>query len=332
MLLLQRFFLFSLKLPIAPKYFDLGSFLENAATGALGSLPQIAGSIWNSERNLAYQKQIDKKTFDEAVRQYNQNYEQTEKWNTISQNNFENATQIRTADMAKAGLNPILAAGAESGQTISPAQSSTVSNQQSQAKSQVDFSAFTELIRDKMAQKAMADENEENRKIERRKLDLEEEKIDNQASQFLLSHNLAVAQSDEIIRHNKSVEKIEQEKNRIADAEHLRQVTKDNLESYYRDLAEGPKGRQSKLTTEKLQTEIAERARKDKLLDLQLNQYYEAIREWREEFDEKKKNAKWEHAMLVWQNVLNTIDTIARSVYLATGAFMNLQGMSPTGF
>lgn len=105
--------------------------ITNLVTGLTGT---IVGGIQNKKAREQQNEQW-KKDFNEAVRQYNQNYEQSEKWNTISQQNYENATQIRANDLAKAGMNPLMAVGAESGMSISPAQSSTASAPQPNAQS-----------------------------------------------------------------------------------------------------------------------------------------------------------------------------------------------------
>lgn len=56
--------------------------------------------------------------FNEGVRQYNQNYEMEKRAMDLTQSNFENSAQIRTADLSKAGLNPLNYGGSD-GATVS---------------------------------------------------------------------------------------------------------------------------------------------------------------------------------------------------------------------
>ena len=102
------------------------------AASAIASIAGIGYGIYSdyknqsrSERSYEWQKIMDvlnyqfaNKQFDEGVRQYNQNYEMEKRAMDLTQSNFENSAQIRTADMAKAGLNPLNYGGSD-GATVS---------------------------------------------------------------------------------------------------------------------------------------------------------------------------------------------------------------------
>lgn len=98
--------------------------------GAAAAVASIAGTAYGiysdrqnqarSDEALEWQKLMDalsyqfaNKQFNEGVRQYNQNFAMEQKAMDLTQSNFENSAQIRTADMAKAGLNPLNYSGSD---------------------------------------------------------------------------------------------------------------------------------------------------------------------------------------------------------------------------
>lgn len=154
-----------------------GGYSYDPLAGAaqlLNAGAQIYGAYKNYELGqdqLKYQKEIDAKNLDlserqfaESQYQYEKNYNQQEFWANVSQNNFENATQIRANDLAKAGLNPLLASSAN-GMEVSPSSSSGVSGSQVNSNAQapqLDLSAL-----------GMALEGYANRRLERERINKE---------------------------------------------------------------------------------------------------------------------------------------------------------------
>lgn len=108
---------------------------SRSVLGAAAAIASIAGTaygIYSDYKNRSraddvtdWEKGMDilnynfaNKQFDEGVRQYDQNYEMEKRAMDLTQSNFENSAQIRTADMAKAGLNPLNYSGSD-GATVS---------------------------------------------------------------------------------------------------------------------------------------------------------------------------------------------------------------------
>lgn len=98
--------------------------------GAASAIASIAGIGYGIYSDLRNQKRSDDVSdwqklqdifsnnfavgqFNEGVRQYNQNYEMEKRAMDLTQSNFENSAQIRTADLAKAGLNPLNYGGSD---------------------------------------------------------------------------------------------------------------------------------------------------------------------------------------------------------------------------
>lgn len=193
----------------------------------LGSVVSTAGSIYNTKQNIKAQKEVNNDNLNfayrqmaESTRQYEKNYEQSERWNQVSQNNFENATQIRAADMARAGINPLAMSATSDGQTISPAQSSGVSGNANAVapRSQVDFSAIADVLSQLAERKWQSSENDKNRELERKRLDLEQQKIDNDyfvARQKIFndseSNRIRAREVDEYIRNNLEMNRLQKE-------------------------------------------------------------------------------------------------------------------------
>lgn len=108
----------------------------NTATNLLGFGYGVYSDYKNrqmAEEALKYQKQYDasalgfgREQFLEGIRQYEKDYSAQMKAMSQQQFNFENAYQIQANDMSKAGLNPLLAGGAN-GQSVSFSPSGNVS-------------------------------------------------------------------------------------------------------------------------------------------------------------------------------------------------------------
>lgn len=108
----------------------------NTATNILGLSYGVYSDYKNrqmAEEALKYQKQYDaaalgfgQEQFLEGIRQYEKDYAAQMKAMSQQQFNYENAYQIQAADMSKAGLNPLLAGGAN-GQSVSFSPSGSVS-------------------------------------------------------------------------------------------------------------------------------------------------------------------------------------------------------------
>lgn len=130
---------------------------------------QAGVSYYNAKK----QRELTKQANEEAQRQFNENYAQSEYWNQVSQSNFENEAQIRTRDLMNAGLNPLSYAGG-SASAISPAQSTTAS--MSDKAPQIDASAFTQILSQLIEHRWQSDENQKNRDLEFQRLEMESEK------------------------------------------------------------------------------------------------------------------------------------------------------------
>lgn len=155
--------------------------LLNAAVNAYGTALNYA----NQKEALEHQKTVDTKNlalsdkqFEESVRQYNLNRQQSDYWNTISQNNYLNASSIKVADMSRAGLNPLADFGA-SGVVISPSQTSGVAGSQVQSHAQapqLDLSALTSILSHISDLKHDSEERKKDREVEREKIKSERDK------------------------------------------------------------------------------------------------------------------------------------------------------------
>lgn len=107
-----------------------------SAVGSIASgVASVGSAIYGIYSDLRNQKRADEASdwqklqdvfnnnfavnqFSEGVRQYDQNYEMEKRAMDLTQSNFENEAQIRTADLQKAGLNPLNYSSA-GGQTVS---------------------------------------------------------------------------------------------------------------------------------------------------------------------------------------------------------------------
>lgn len=109
-----------------------GSRSVLAAASAIASIAGVGYGVYSDLRN---QKRSDEVSgwqklqdvfnnafaisqLNEGTRQYEQNYAMEKRAMDLTQSNFENSAQIRTADMAKAGLNPLNYGGSD-GATVS---------------------------------------------------------------------------------------------------------------------------------------------------------------------------------------------------------------------
>lgn len=137
---------------------------------------------------LDYQEDIDTKNLDlserqfaESQYQYQNNYNQQEYWANVSQQNFENATQIRANDLAKAGLNPLLASSAN-GMEVSPSSSSGVSGSQVSSNAvapQLDLSNLTQILEGYANRRLERDRLAQEYKLRSKELQNQEKQIEN---------------------------------------------------------------------------------------------------------------------------------------------------------
>lgn len=293
--------------------FDYGSALVNAAT-----------SIYNNERNIAFQKKVNAENLEfardelsESTRQFEKNYAQSEYWNTVSQSNFENATQIRAADMARAGINPLAMTATSDGQTISPAQSSgTAGNPNQQApRSQIDLSALTEVAMQMAEHKWQSEENEKNRAIEEQRLKNEAEKNENDYLLGLMSNSNASESNrirekevDEFIRNNLAGEKLQQS---MLD-ETKRKNTLDNLLQQ-----QGLDLKEREFALKKIESDRNYRKMLEDINNerIKINQIQQKIDNAKDEFAknylEKQKQRRWDTVTKLTTAVLNLAGNIA---------------------
>lgn len=130
---------------------------------------------WSKEMDRA-QLQFAQNQFTESIRQYEQNYAQAERAVQQSQANYMNEAQIRTNDLMKAGLNPMMYTGSGAMQ-LSPVQSTSVAGNFSGASGrgtfsapQIDLSALSSLFSQLREMKHDASERAKDRALEREKL------------------------------------------------------------------------------------------------------------------------------------------------------------------
>lgn len=122
---------------------DEPSAARSVVTDVVNGISNLGGTVYGIISDMRNQKRADETSawqmqqdlfsnafalnqFNEGMRQYNQNYDMEKKAMDMTQSNFENSAQIRTADMAKAGLNPLNYSGSD-GATVSFAGGNNVS-------------------------------------------------------------------------------------------------------------------------------------------------------------------------------------------------------------
>lgn len=163
----------------------------STATQLLNTAVNAYGAYKNYQLQkdaLDYQKEIDTKNLDlserqfaESQYQYQNNYNQQEYWANVSQQNFENATQIRANDLAKAGLNPLLASSAN-GMEVSPSSSSGVSGSQVSSNAvapQLDLSSLTQILEGYANRRLERDRLAQEYKLRSKELQNQEKQIEN---------------------------------------------------------------------------------------------------------------------------------------------------------
>lgn len=163
----------------------------STATQLLNTAVNAYGAYKNYQLQkdaLDYQKEIDTKNLDlserqfaESQYQYQNNFNQQEYWANVSQQNFENATQIRANDLAKAGLNPLLASSAN-GMEVSPSSSSGVSGSQVSSNAvapQLDLSFLTQILEGYANRRLERDRLSQEYKLRSKELENQEKQIEN---------------------------------------------------------------------------------------------------------------------------------------------------------
>lgn len=192
----------------------------NTAVGAMSAMQNYA----LQKQQLAYQqtiddwnKQMSEAQYREMIRQYEKNYAQSEYALNLTQSNYLNEAQIRTQDLARAGLNPLMYTGSST-VSLSPAQSSGVAgssvNSRAQAP-QIDPSLLnnfiSQLVQNRFTDKESTkqqnftkNENDKNRELEWKKLELEEKRIENDFLVATESNRLRAEELKQTIFKDKS--------------------------------------------------------------------------------------------------------------------------------
>lgn len=193
-----------------------GSTTAQIMNGA-AALASVGVSAYNGYK----QRELTKEANEEAKRQFNENYAQSEYWNNVTQSNFENEAQIRTRDLMSAGLNP-LSYSAGGVASISPAQSTTAS--MSDRSPQIDVSALGTAL-SAMLELKRIDSDVDIAKMQdstkNREIDVEEEKNENEdnyrnrALTAEIAHRRAVLdQEQERINETARANKVSEEQQR----------------------------------------------------------------------------------------------------------------------
>lgn len=283
----------------------IGSAVGSLANTALQGMSMYLNHNWNKHL-LRYQQQIDawnqdfaQKQFDESVRQYEQNYDMQ-----------KNAMTYMAQDLGNAGMSPLAMIGgagatAPSG-GVSGGQMATAtgSGYKSTQAPQIDTSALAEMIDRQEQRKWQAKENERERSLRERELDIEEERNQN-------DYYIAIEQNRINEENALRVNEIEVAK--------LREQIRSNIENELqrtKELNETIENRiQQKALEEAKLNQEQQRIAQEKLRD---NRNYKAQKEQLKLEKQKLKNAKTQEeknrtARRI-DNITNNITNIITSV------------------
>lgn len=268
------------------------------ANTALSGMNMYLNSKWN-KKLLKYQQQIDawnqkfaQKQFDEAVRQYDQNYDLQ-----------KNAMTYMAQDLGNAGMSPLAMIGgagasAPSGGTAGgQVSTATGSGYKESQTPQIDTSTLAELLDRRDQRKWQAEENKRERELRERELDIEEER--NQNDYYIALEQNRINEENSLRVNDIEVQKIREQirsnlANELQRTKELNEATANRLQ-------------QKALEEAKLSQE-QQRIANEKLRD---NRNYQQQKKQLQLEKEKLKNAKTQEEK---NRIARRIDNITNNI------------------